>query len=200
MNAVNVAIVDGGGANLASLQFALDRLGAESLVTADRERILQASHVILPGVGAAAAAMKLLKAKDLVSVLPQVTRPFLGICLGMQLLCDKSAEDDADCLRIIPGQAMKLLAGPDYPVPNMGWSEVTRVADSALFAGIDDRSWFYFVHSYALPVNKWTSATAEHRGAFSAAVSRRNFHGVQFHPERSSTAGARLLQNFLELD
>jgi glutamine amidotransferase len=199
MNTVDVAIVDGGGANLASLQFALDRLGAESFVTADHRKILQASHVILPGVGAAAPAMKQLDSKGLVPVLPQVTRPFLGICLGMQLLCDKSAEDDARCLGIIPGQVTKLVADPDHPVPNMGWSEVTRVADSALFAGIEDRSWFYFVHSYALPVNEWTTATADHRDAFSAAVGRRNFHGVQFHPERSSTAGARLLQNFLAL-
>jgi len=200
MTARHVAIVDGGGANLASLRFALDRIGAASTVTADAGQILNASHVILPGVGAAASAMSLLETKGLLGVLPDVTRPFLGICLGMQLLCDRSAEDDAECLGIIPGQVRKLVAEPQHPVPNMGWSEVSQVDDNPLFGGIDDSSWFYFVHSYALSVGDWTIAVASHRDRFSAAVSRDNFYGVQFHPERSSAAGSRLLKNFLELD
>lgn len=199
MTATRVAIVDGGGANLASLEFALGRLGAESFVTADAAMILSASHVILPGVGAAASAMQLLDSKDLLAVLPEVKRPFLGICLGMQLLCDRSAEDDANCLGIVPGQVTRLVADPQHPVPNMGWSEVSRVADTALFDGIDDGSWFYFVHSYALAVNDRTIAVASHRDSFSAAISRNNFYGVQFHPERSSAAGSRLLRNFLEM-
>lgn len=200
MKDVSVAIVDGGGANLASLQFALERLGAHSFVTADARLIVSATHVILPGVGAAAAAMRQLAARGLLAVLPRVTRPFLGICLGMQLLCDRSAEDDVECLGIIPGTVSRLVADPEYPVPNMGWSEVTCPADNPLFAGIGPGSWFYFVHSYALPVNDWTSAVSEHRHRFAAGLSRGNFHGVQFHPERSSAAGARLLQNFLGLD
>jgi len=199
MTARTVAIVDGGGANLASLQFALERLGCASFVTAAADQILDASHVILPGVGAAASAMRLLESKNLLEVLPQVKRPFLGICLGMQLLCDRSAEDDADCLGIVPGQVTKLLADPQHPVPNMGWSQVSRIAESPLFEGIDDGSWFYFVHSYALSVNDRTIAVARHRDNFSAAISRGNFYGVQFHPERSSVAGSRLLSNFLEM-
>jgi glutamine amidotransferase len=200
MTVRHVAIVDGGGANLASLRFALDRIGVASTVTADAGQILNASHVILPGVGAAASAMRLLQARGLLGVLPDVTRPFLGICLGMQLLCDRSAEDDVDCLGIIPGQVRKLVAEPQHPVPNMGWSEVSQVGDNPLFNAIDDGSWFYFVHSYALSVNDWTIAVASHRDNFSAAVSRNNFYGVQFHPERSSVAGSRLLKNFLELE
>jgi glutamine amidotransferase len=200
MTVRHVAIVDGGGANLASLRFALDRIGVASTVTADAGQILNASHVILPGVGAAASAMRLLQARGLLGVLPDVTRPFLGICLGMQLLCDRSAEDDVDCLGIIPGQVRKLVAEPEHPVPNMGWSEVSQVGDNPLFNAIDDGSWFYFVHSYALSVSDWTIAVASHRDNFSAAVSRNNFYGVQFHPERSSVAGSRLLKNFLELE
>ena len=153
MTARHVAIVDGGGANLASLRFALDRIGVASTVTADAGQILNASHVILPGVGAAASAMSLLETRGLLGVLPDVTRPFLGICLGMQLLCDRSAEDDADCLGIVPGQVQKLVAEPQHTVPNMGWSEVSQVGDNPLFAGIDDGSWVYFVHSYALSVS-----------------------------------------------
>lgn len=195
----NVAIIDSGGANIASLQFALERLGAESRLTADPSVINSASHVILPGVGAAAAAMARIRARGLETIIPGLAQPVLGICLGMQLLAAYSEEDDAACLGVYPDLARKLDSGPETPVPNMGWCQVTRVNSHELLEGIGDGSWFYFVHSYVLPVCDRTLATAMHASAFSAAISRDNFHAVQFHPERSAAAGAQLLGNFLRM-
>jgi len=199
MSVANVAIIDGGGANIASLQYALERLGAESSLTSDADTIATASHVVLPGVGAAAAAMKKLRAKGLDALIPELKQPVLGICLGMQLLCSGSDEDDVDCLGVFPGRAEKLQSSPETPVPNMGWCRLTRRTDSPLLGGIDDESWFYFVHSYALPIDNFTMASASHVQPFSAVVAKDNFFAAQFHPERSSAAGAQLLRNFLAL-
>lgn len=195
----DVAIIDGGGANIASLQFALDRLGARSRLTTEASVIEAASHVILPGVGAAAAAMSKIRSHRLETLIPKLTQPVLGICLGMQLLATRSDEDDAECLAVFPDTATKLAASPDAPVPNMGWCQAKHLRRHELFEGIDDGSWFYFVHSYALPVGDRTVGTAKHVTEFSAVVSQGNFHAAQFHPERSSTAGARLLHNFLQM-
>lgn len=200
MGAPLVAVIHGGGANLASLQFALDRLGAESVVTSDADVIDDASHVILPGVGAAAAAMQKLGEKGLIDTIRGIDRPFLGICLGMQLLGAGSEEDDTSCLEIVPDQAVRLTAAPGHPVPNMGWCQLENVIDHPLLDGIDDGAWFYFVHSYALPVTERVIATARHASSFAAVLASGNFFGTQFHPERSSTAGAQLLENFLRLD
>jgi glutamine amidotransferase len=194
-----VAIIDGGGANIASLQFALARLGAKSQLTTNAATIESASHVILPGVGAAAAAMRTIRSRGLDEVIPKLEQPVLGICLGMQLLAAKSEEDDAGCLGIFPDKAEKLVASPSSPVPNMGWCRLLTRKDSRLLSGIRDGSWFYFVHSYALPVNSRTTGTAAHASDFSAVMSSDNFHATQFHPERSSSAGARILKNFLEM-
>lgn len=199
MSVAKVAIIDGGGANIASLQYALERLGAESSLTSDTSTIAAASHVILPGVGAAAAAMNKLRQSGLDGFIPTLEQPVLGICLGMQLLCNGSDEDNIDCIGVFPGRAEKLDASPETPVPNMGWCRVKRRNDSPLLAGIEDGSWFYFVHSYALPINKFTMASASHTEAFSAVVAKDNFFAAQFHPERSSTAGAQLLRNFLTM-
>jgi len=195
----NVAIIDGGGANIASLQFALERLGARSQLTTDVSTIKSSSHIILPGVGAAAAAMRKIRSHQLDDMIPKIEQPVLGICLGMQLLAAKSDEDGAVCLGIFSNTAAKLPASSGFPVPNMGWCRLAKRSDSELLSGISDGSWFYFVHSYALPVSNSTVGTATHASEFSAAVSRDNFHAVQFHPERSSAAGARLLKNFLEM-
>jgi glutamine amidotransferase len=194
-----VALIDSGGANIASLQFALQRLGVSAVLTTDAERIRAARRVILPGVGAAADAMARLETSDLVDVIRGLKQPVLGICLGMQLLAEASEEDDVECLGIIPGVAGKLDAGPGLPVPNMGWCPLRKVSANALLDGIDDGSYFYFVHSYALPVNDRTIATTEHTRTFAAVAGRDNFVATQFHPERSSAAGARLLSNFLGL-
>ncbi len=193
-----VAIIDSGGANIASLLFALQRLGCDASLTTSRDVIESADRVILPGVGAAADAMTRLRDSGLVDVIRALRQPVLGICLGMQLLADASEEEDVDCLGVIPGVARRLQVSDGFPVPNMGWCPVTRVADAPVLEGIEDGSYFYFVHSYALPPSEFTLATARHADAFSAVVGRDNFIAAQFHPERSSADGARLLQNFLE--
>jgi glutamine amidotransferase len=195
----NVAIVDGGGANIASLQFALERLGARSFLTANAASIESASHVILPGVGAAAVAMKKLRDAGLADLLGRLRQPVLGICLGMQLLATHSEEDQASCLGVYPEHATKLCSSPGYPVPNMGWCRVSISRTHALLDGIADGSWFYFVHSFALPTSPQTIGTAMHAREFAAINSRNNFHAAQFHPERSAAAGSRFLQNFLAI-
>lgn len=199
MTEPNVAIVDGGGANIASLTNALDRLGVDSTLTSDARTIRNASHVILPGVGAAADAMRKLAASGLCEVIAGLEQPVLGICLGMQLLAESSAEDDARCLGIIPGVAERLEAGPELPVPNMGWCQVHQAGPHDLFTGIDDGSYFYFVHSFALPPDEYTIATARHSADFTAVLASRNFFAAQFHPERSAAAGAVFLKNFFRV-
>jgi glutamine amidotransferase len=199
MASTDVAIVDSGGANIASLRFALSRLGVDAKLTTDAKTIRDASHVILPGVGAAAAAMLRLTQFDLDKLIPELEQPVLGICLGMQLLADASEEDNAICLGVIPGIVKKLSASPESPVPNTGWCAASLAKQDALLAGIDEGSYFYFVHSYALPVADYALATANHVDEFTAVLKQDNFYATQFHPERSSTAGAQLLANFLEL-
>lgn len=199
MRGDGVAIVDSGGANIASLRFALKRLGVNACLTTDAQTIKDASHVILPGVGAAAVAMQRLTLNGLDELIPTLEQPVLGICLGMQLLAEASEEDDAECLSVIPGTAKKLPASPDTPVPNMGWSPTSFAQENELLDGIADGSYFYFVHSYALPVADYALATASHSDEFTAVLKQDNFYATQFHPERSSAAGAQLLANFLAL-
>jgi glutamine amidotransferase len=200
MSGSRVAIIDSGGANIASLLYALQRLGADATLTTDAGVIRRAPRVILPGVGAACDAMQRLRKRGLVDVIRGLTQPVLGICLGLQLLADASEEEDVECLGVIPGTATRLPADPLHPVPNMGWCPIARRSDHALLDGLGDGSYFYFVHSYALPVSDVTVASAEHAAAFSAVVSERNFVAAQFHPERSAAAGSQLLRNFLEAD
>lgn len=195
----NVAIIDSGGANIASLQFALERLKVSNALTSDPELIRAASHVILPGVGAAADAMQRLEQQQLRSLIPTLSQPVLGICLGMQLLAEHSEERDTECLGIVSGNAKMLPCDARNRVPNMGWSRITMQQDHPLLYNIEDGSYFYFLHSYALPANDYALATAEHSRQFTAILSRDNFLGTQFHPERSADAGAQLLRNFLEL-
>ena len=192
-----IAIIDSGGANIASLLYACKRLGHVANLTTDEAVIKHADRVILPGVGAAADAMQRLRDRGLIDVVKGLEQPVLGICLGMQLLAEASEEDNVECLGLIPGTVEKLEGDVHCPVPNMGWCPIEVRASHDLLAGLDSGSWFYFVHSYALPVNDYTIATARHASPFSAIVSRRNFFAAQFHPERSSSAGARLLMNFL---
>jgi glutamine amidotransferase len=194
-----VVIVASGGANIASLQFALQRLGATSLVSADAERIHAASHVILPGVGAAADAMQRLRRDHLDAVLPTLRQPVLGICLGMQLLFEASDEGNTECLGIIPGRAVRFAAAPGRPVPHIGWNTLDIERESALLSGLGPAEYAYFVHSYALPVSRATVASTRYGEPFTASVESGNFFGAQFHPERSAALGARLLRNFLEI-
>lgn len=193
-----VVIIDSGGANITSLLSALDRLGVEAELTDDANAIQGSGRVILPGVGAARDAMSRLHKAGLIDVIRNLTQPVLGICLGMQLLCERSEEDHVECLGIIPGTARKMTVADAFPVPNMGWCSTTQYASHPLLDGVEDGSHFYFVHSYALGVSKHTIATANHADTFSAMLWKDNFAAAQFHPERSSKAGARILANFLE--
>jgi len=195
-----LVIIDSGGANITSLSSALERLGVTPLLTSDANVIRGAGHVLLPGVGAAKAAMTRLHQANLVDVIRDLVQPVLGICLGMQLLCDRSEEDDVECLGIIPGTARKLQTSDSCPVPNMGWCATERVGFHPVVDDMEDGSFFYYVHSYALAVSEHTLATAAHTDTFAAAIGKDNFVAAQFHPERSSGAGAQILSNFLEWD
>jgi glutamine amidotransferase len=192
-----VAIIDSGGANIASLTFALERLGWRGVLTSDIVAIRSAERVILPGVGAARSAMDRLAANGLDLLIPTLEQPLLGICLGMQLLFDASDEDETRCLGVLRGTARRFVAHRDRPVPHMGWNRVHRQRDCPLLHGIEDQAHCYFVHSYALPLTEDTVARADYGWQFSAAVARGNFFGTQFHPERSGPTGARIIENFL---
>jgi glutamine amidotransferase len=190
-------VIVASGANLASLQFALQRQGAPSIVSADAAAIAAASHVILPGVGAAAQAMTRFREHGLDLLIPTLKQPVLGICLGMQLLHDTSQEGDVACLGIIPGRALRLAPGAGRPVPHMGWNTLDIRRSCALLEGLADGEYAYFVHSFALEVGDATVASTHYGAPFSACVQWRNFYGAQFHPERSAAVGARVLKNFL---
>lgn len=192
-------IVASGGANIASLLYALERLGSRPRLSADAAEIRDATHVILPGVGAARDAMSRLDAAGLSALIPTLTQPVLGICLGMQLLYEGSEEQDARCLNVLPGCARRFELAVGRPVPHMGWNRLRVTCDHPLLAGLCDGDFAYFVHSYALPPAAETVAVSDYGVDFSAVVSRGNFHGAQFHPERSAAAGARFLSNFLGL-
>jgi glutamine amidotransferase len=196
---VTLAIIDSGGANISSVMHALRRLGADPVFTADADTIRSAERVILPGVGAAGAAMSRLGELGLVECIQALQQPVLGICLGMQLLFEKSQEDDIECLGIIPGTLEKLEPSQGVRVPHMGWNTTTAIREDPLLSGLPLQPWFYFVHSYRAPTGDSTLATCTHGESFAAIVRRENFYGAQFHPERSARHGARLLANFLEL-
>ena len=196
---LDVAIIDSGGANLASLQFALERLGAQAVVTSDLALISAAPRVLLPGVGSALAAMQRLNASGVAEHLPQLQQPVLGICLGMQLLFLKSEEGSAQCLGILPQTVRKLEPKQGRPVPHMGWNRLHIVREDPLLEGVAEGEYLYFVHSYAAPVSHSTLATSDYGVPIAAVVRKENFWGTQFHPERSTRAGARILANFLRL-
>ncbi|WP_114907584.1 imidazole glycerol phosphate synthase subunit HisH [Ornithinimicrobium murale] len=193
-----VALVDSGGTNIASVRYALDRIGADARLTRDPADILAADRVILPGVGAAGAGMRRLREAGLVEVLRAVEQPLLGVCLGMQLLFDRSAEDGGvECLGLVPGEVVPIPGAPGVRVPHMGWNTLTALREDPLTAGLPDGTRAYFVHSYAVPVTPDTVLTTQHSGTWSAVVRRGNRWGAQFHPERSARAGARLLTDFV---
>lgn len=194
-----LAIVDSGGANIGSVRFALERLGVRSELTADPAVIRSADRVILPGVGAANEGMRKLQERGLVDCVRGLTQPVLGVCLGMQLLFESSEEGPTETLGLIPGVVALLPDSPGIQVPHMGWNTVLCGRNPELLDGIAPDARFYFVHSYAGPVNPFTVASCDHGTPFAAIVQRNNFSGVQFHPERSGEAGARLLKNFLTL-
>lgn len=189
-----IAIIEGCGNNVASLQFALERIGVTSQLTKDAAVIKKASHVILPGVGHAESAMHRLYEFKLVEVLRALTQPVLGICLGMQLLYEFSAENDVNCLGIIPGKVHRLSATNQQSIPHMGWNllEFSTEKKQTL------KPYVYFVHSYAAPLSEHTVAVTTHTETFTAMVRYKNFIGMQFHPERSGKIGEALLKEFIE--
>jgi glutamine amidotransferase len=197
---MDAVIIDSGGANLASLRFAFERLGASTQVTTDASTIVRAPRVVLPGVGAAADAMQRLRNSGVAELLPTLKQPVLGICLGMQLLFSRSEEGSTQCLGILPETVRRLQPSPGLPVPHMGWNQLEPLREDPILAGIARDDYVYFVHSYAVPVSDVTLATADYGVPVSAIVRKGNFWGAQFHPERSAATGARLLANFLRLN
>ena len=193
---MSIVVVDSGGANISSVLHALRRLGVDPLFSADAATIRAADRAILPGVGAAGQAMQVLRSHGLVDVIRALAQPVLGICLGMQLLFTSSAEDNADLLGIIPARLNRLAQSEGLRVPHMGWNTLAKVKADPLSDPLADQ-WFYFVHSYAAPLGEWTLASSNHGAPFSALVRKDNFYGAQFHPERSASAGARLLRDLL---
>ena len=192
-------LVDSGGTNLGSVRYALQRLGVDAPLATTPAQLRAASHVILPGVGAAGPGMQRLRELELVDTLRGLTQPVLGVCLGMQLLFESSSEGVESCLGVIPARVEKLAATPGLRVPHMGWNRLQRTGEHRLLQDLDDDAHAYFVHSYAAPTGPWTLAASEHGQRFSAVVQNANFYGMQFHPERSGATGALLLKNFLNL-
>ncbi|KOO16446.1 imidazole glycerol phosphate synthase [Vibrio xuii] len=199
-----VVIIDTGCANVSSVKFAIERLGYAVTISKEPDVVLAADKLFLPGVGTASEAMKNLQQRDLIELVKQVEKPLLGICLGMQLLGKVSqekgqkADELVECLGLCEGE-VKLLETGELPLPHMGWNTVKSTLEHPLFKDIEEGEYFYFVHSFGMPVGDYTIAQCEYGKPFTAAVQSGNYYGVQFHPERSSKAGSKLIQNFLEL-
>lgn len=194
-----IAIIDYDAGNIRSVGNALERLGAEYELTADPARILAADKVILPGVGNAARAMENLRGRGLCELVKSLRRPVLGICVGMQLMCRDSEEGPVQGLGIFDAHVRRFPEAPGVKIPHMGWNALGNL-DSKLFRGMDGGTFVYFVHSYRADLCPDTIATCRYGdGLFSAALKYENFYGTQFHPEKSGSAGAAILQNFIAL-
>lgn len=193
-----VVIIDYGAGNVFSVRNALEHLGIHAKVTDVAEEILQADKIIFPGVGSAQAAMEALRQKRLLTIFDEISQPFLGVCLGMQLMGTSSEEGDQKCLDIIPYKIESFADMGDLKIPHMGWNLVSQSA-SNIWKGIPDQEYFYFVHSYHLPSSKYCIGKTVYGNTFCAAVQKDNFFGVQFHPEKSGKMGIRLLENFTKL-
>ena len=191
-----VTIIDYGAGNVASVKYALARMGVEAELTSDRDTLLRAEKVIFPGVGHASSTMNALRLKGLDVIIPGLKCPVLGICLGMQLMCSHSEEGDVAGLGIFPESVLRFEKG--LKVPHMGWNNIFKFSEP-LFDTISENSSVYFVHSYYVPISTNTVAASYYGTAFSAALQKDNFYAVQFHPETSGTVGAQILQNFIDL-
>ena len=191
---MKIAIIDYGAGNIQSIKFALQRHGYEGVLTNDAEEIRAADRVIFPGVGEASSAMQKLKATGLDKLIPQLTQPVLGICLGMQLMCSHSEEGNTTGLGIFESPVKKFSG--EVKVPQIGWNHIYNLK-SSLFEGIREQEYIYLVHSFYVPLCKEAIATTEYEVEYASALKRNNFYGVQFHPEKSSNAGEQILENFL---
>jgi glutamine amidotransferase len=193
---MNVAVIRYNAGNIHSVRLALQRLGIEPEITDDVRKIRSADRVIFPGVGEASSAMIYIRQRGIAELIPQLTQPVLGICLGLQLMCRESEENTTECLGIFNTAVRRF--PPEEKVPHMGWNNLRDVR-GALFRGIDPNAYVYFVHGYYAELDPFTTASADYIIPFSAALQRDNFYAVQFHPEKSGSVGEQILRNFLEL-
>jgi imidazole glycerol-phosphate synthase subunit HisH len=199
INKMNIAIIKYNAGNIRSVDYALQRLGVEATITNDIEILEKADKIIFPGVGEASSAMQYLKEHQLDKVIQNAKQPLLGICLGMQLLCAYSPEGNTTCLNIFEDVHLQKFEAVDaIKVPQIGWNEIAFTANP-LFVHIPAKAFVYNVHSYYVPIQQYTIATCNYTMDYSAAIHKNNFYGVQFHPEKSSTVGEQILQNFLNL-
>jgi glutamine amidotransferase len=193
---MKIVIIDYGAGNIQSIQFALNRLGYEAILSSDPSIIKGADKVIFPGVGEASSAMEKLREAGLEGLIPQLKQPVLGICLGMQLMCHYSEEGSTKGLGIFDVDVVKFSA--KVKVPQIGWNQITNLKTS-LFNRVKEQDYIYLVHSFYAPLCEETIAISDYEKPYSSALQKDNFYGVQFHPEKSSTAGEQILKNFLEM-
>ncbi len=193
-----IALIDYGAGNTASVSNLLIELNSDFIITSDKREISKADKIILPGVGEASSAMKELEKYELVDLIKSITKPFLGICLGMQLLCNQTEEGNASCLEVIP-VTVKKFDTKGFKIPHMGWNNITNNNSENLLSDIKDEEFFYFAHSFYVPLNNFTTSTCNYGVNFSASIRYKNFYGVQFHPEKSAQQGTKIIKNFLEL-
>jgi len=194
---MKIAIVKYNAGNVQSLTFALNRLGVDPILTDDKDQLQSCDKIIFPGQGEASSAMNSLKANGLVEVLKNLSQPFLGVCLGMQLMCDFSEENDTECLGILPLNVRKFQS-ETLKIPHMGWNTISELRGN-LFNGIKDQDYMYFVHSYFVPTSEYTVAKCNYGHPFSTALNYRNYYAIQPHPEKSADAGMQFLENFLNV-
>ncbi|HKH59637.1 MAG TPA: imidazole glycerol phosphate synthase subunit HisH [Flavitalea sp.] len=195
---MNLKIIKYNAGNIQSVLYALERIGASAEVTDDIEKIRGADKVIFPGVGEASSAMNSLRENRLEELIKDLKQPVLGICVGMQLLCTHSEENDTDCLGVIPLQVKRFPANPEIKVPQIGWNNIYQLK-TLLFKDIDENSFIYNVHSYYAEDSEYTIASCHYGVEYAAAVQKNNFYGLQFHTEKSADIGERILRNFLTL-
>ena len=192
---MNVAIVDYGVGNIKSIQHSLDRIGVNHTYTMDKEKIISAEKVVFPGVGDASYAMKQLKNQNLDKLIPNLKQPFLGICLGMQLMCNYSEEGDTSCLGII-NTSVKKFNSNNNKIPQIGWNNIKNLKTD-LFKGITENEFMYFVHTYFVPKSTYTISESSYGLNYSSAINKDNFYGTQFHPEKSGLIGEKIIKNFI---
>ena len=194
---MKIAIIDYGAGNIQSIKFAIKRLGYDAVLTDDAAEIKAADKVIFPGVGEASSAMKMLKSTGLDKVIPQLTQPVLGICLGMQLMCEYCEEGNTTGLSIFDAKVVKF--DNSVKVPQIGWNQIYDL-QSDLFEGVNEKEYVYLVHSFYVKECEETICSTEYGVEYTSAIKKNNFYGVQFHPEKSSKAGEKILENFLKLE
>jgi imidazole glycerol-phosphate synthase subunit HisH len=192
---MRIAIINYGAGNIQSIKFAFQRLGYEAILTDDVEEIRNADRVIFPGVGEASSAMKMLRKSGLDKLIPELKQPVLGICLGMQLMCNSSEEGNTIGLGIFDVDVVKF--SNQVKVPQIGWNWISHLKTD-LFKGVSEKEHIYLVHSFYAPLCKETIAESDYELSYSAALGKNNFYGVQFHPEKSSVVGEKILKNFIE--